>query len=103
GGEEGIHRNANGTYMETITASDTSGIQFWSDGDLAVSSLVISEGEVDGATLVFNEKHDTFVGWRSYTPNFATKFLDEVMVFKDGTMWLQNSNETRNNFFGEQY
>jgi len=103
GGINGESRTANGTYTETITASDASGIQFWSDGDLAVESVSISDGEVEGSTLVFNEKYDTFAGWRSYVPDFATKFLDDVLVFRNGTMWLQNSNETRNNFFGAQY
>lgn len=103
GGEDGISRIANGTYTETITATDTSGVQFWSDGDLAVSVLIIADGEIEGATLVFNEKYDTFVGWRSYVPNYATKFLDDVLVFQNGTMWRQNSNPVRNNFFGDQY
>src|SRR5690606_5759147 len=44
-----------------------------------------------------------WVGYRSYIPYFATKFLDSVFAFTGATMWEQSVNETRNNFFGDQY
>lgn len=103
GGTNGTSVTADGTYTETITAADNTGIMFWSDGDLVIETLRISAGIVDGRTLVFNEKFNTFVGWRSYVPSYATKFLDNVILFKDGTMWMQNANAQRNNFFGVQY
>lgn len=103
GGVNGASVSTNGTFVETIVAADDTGLLFWSDGDLWVTMLRVSDGEVAGRTLVFNEKYRKWGGDRSYIPEYATKFLDDVFVFKNGTMWKQESNPVRNNFFGEQY
>lgn len=103
GGITGVLRSANGTYVESFTASDASGLKFWSDGDLSVSLIQVSDGEIAGTTVVFNEKHDKWCGERSYVPHYSTKFLDDVFMFKNGTMWRQHDGALRNNFFGVQY
>src|SRR5690606_8020210 len=65
GGVEVTHRTSNGTSTETFTAQDTSGISFWSNGDLEVSSIRVSDRTITGLTVLFNEIENKWVGYRS--------------------------------------
>ncbi len=103
GGSVGTLRSSNGTYTETIIANDASGITLWSDGDLSIRGVRVSSGTVSGKTIAFNDKYRRWVGSRDYIPTLSVKFLDRVMVFQDGEMWEQWTNELRNNFFGQQF
>lgn len=103
GGVSGPVVNSAGSYTVLITAADDSGLSFWSDGNLTVMSVRVAQGSSPGSTELFNDNNKKWVGERSYVPEFGTKFLDEVVVFQNGQPWLQNSNEIRNNFFGNQY
>lgn len=103
GGSPGPVVNDNGIYTVTLTAVDNTGLSFWSDGDLTVLDVLIYQGENPGSTELFNDKNKVWIGERSYVPEFGTKFLDEVILFVDGQPWMQNSNDVRNNFFGNQY
>lgn len=103
GGVSGPVVNGPGVYTALITAGDDSGLSFWSDGDLTISDIKVALGASPGSTELFNDNEKKWVGDRSYVPEFGTKFLDEVLVFQNGQPWLQNSNDVRNNFFGNQY
>lgn len=106
GGDTGETITANGTYIETFTAVDTSGIRFWSDGELIVELVSISTGELNsipGRTIVFNQKHNVFIGERSYDPEMAISFIDDNFMFKNGQLWKAGASNIRNNFFGQQY
>lgn len=106
GGVTGQYISQNGTFTEDFGAVG-GGILFWSDGDLKITGLSIAEitqeeGE-KGYTLSFNTRNLQWVGYRSYVPEFATKFVDSYFGFKDGGLWKHNVSELRNNFYGEQH
>lgn len=103
GGTNGPVVTANGSYEHTIIAADTTGISFFSDGNLTVDDVKISTGTTEAVTFAFNEKADKWVTWYSYQPEMMVKFINGFFSFKDGELWEHNVNETRNNFFGVQY
>lgn len=70
---------------------------------VAVNGYEINNQKIEGVTLVFNEDLNLWGGYHSYNPEYMHKFIDGLFVFKDGRLWEQDVNETRNNFFGIQY
>ena len=70
---------------------------------VAVNGYEINNQKIEGVTLVFNEDLNLWGGYHSYNPEYMHKFIDGLFVFKDGKLWEQDVNETRNNFFGVQY
>lgn len=103
GGTYGTPVTANGTYEQTITAADSSGLKFWSDGDLTIALIRVSLGEVPATTFSFDKNNLKWTSYWSYSPEMAARFLDGYFLWKDGRLWKANENELRNNFFGEQY
>lgn len=103
GATNGESRTENGIFKETIIATDNSNIKFYSNGQLAIKSLKISNGNTGGITVAFSEKDNRWVTYLSYIPDFMTKFIDDYYTWYNGTLWKHNSNEIRNNFYGTQY
>lgn len=103
GGTNGTPVTANGTYEQTITAADASGLKFFSDGDLTIELIRVSLGEVPATTFSFDKNNLKWTSYWSYAPEMAARFLDGYFLWKDGVLWKANENELRNNFFGEQY
>lgn len=56
-----------------------------------------------GFTLAFKESDNCFVGYFSYQPENICSVGNDIIVFKDGKTYLQNSNVLSGNFFGIQY
>lgn len=105
-GVNGVSRTEAGTYEETFTINDPDTlIQFYATG---ISSLELLQVYPDndlfeGTTLAFNEDADRWVTYYSYIPEFMNKFINGFYTFKNGQLWEHNVNETRNNFYGEQF
>lgn len=102
----GTNRSANGTYTETLTMTGNNILGFYSNGTLRISKLKFYDlllGPKSGRTLTFNEKENKWVQEYEWQPEIMVKFLDELFTFKNGTLWLHNSNPVRGNFFGVQY
>lgn len=95
--------NSPGQYSITGVASDNSGISFWSNATVALTDVVITQGETEFRTLLFSDDVNKFVGEVSYTADIMTKFLDDLYSFKDGSLWKHNVNDTRNSFYGVEY
>ncbi len=70
----------------------------------ATSTTIIPEQIIsDGETIVFDEKKNR---WRSkfkYNPDFMCQTNETIVSFKDGSLYVHNSNDTYNNFYGTQY
>jgi hypothetical protein len=54
-------------------------------------------------TLAFSERTNRWTTFYSYLPEFMSGSNVDLVTFKDGNIWLHNSNETYNNFYGEQF
>lgn len=93
----------NGQYSIEGVANDTSGIMFWSNGSVAFTDVVITQGQTEFRTILFSDDTNKFVGEVSYTADIMTKFLDDLYSFKDGSLWKHNVNDVRNSFYGVQY
>lgn len=103
GGVNGTPQTADGIYTETLVADDDTGVQFYSDGNLSIGLVKVSQGISPATTILFNENSNKFVSYHSAEPEYMCKFINGFFMFKDGQIWENNVNETRNNFFGQQY
>lgn len=109
GGVNGVSRNSLGIHEEEIVvpedATDLT-VKFYSDGELGIKYMAvypILENPDNSVTLGFNVLENKWVTYYSYSPEFMLKYVNDFYCFKDGRLWRQNKNETRNNFFGVQY
>jgi len=105
-GEQGVLRTQPGIYTEQFTTSNPAAlIQFYATGVSSLQLLQVfppAQARI-GTTLAFNEDADKWVTYYSYIPEFMNKFVNSFFAFENGRLWEQNTNETRNNFFGVQY
>lgn len=106
GTQNGTSRTANGVYTETLTMTGNQFLSFFSDGALRISMLQFYDlllGPQSGRTITFNEKENRWVQEWGWYPELMVKFVDKLFAFKNGVLWLHNSNPVMNNFFGQQY
>ena len=54
-------------------------------------------------TLTYSESSKGWPSFYSYYPDFMMGMNQFFYSFKGGNLWRHNTNETRNNFYGEQY
>lgn len=107
GANTGVSRTANRIYKETFTPALNDRVRFYSNGDLTLEFFSVypvkGEGESNGVTFGFYEKANKWGGNFSYLPENMIRFVNSFYTFKNGELWKHNTNETRNNFYGEQY
>jgi hypothetical protein len=107
GTTNGAAHNSNGTFTETLTCAENTNFGFYSDGFLRVKVLsyyMVPDVEEDNSrTIAFNHDLKCWVGDRSFVPEMMLTFIDKFFAFKNGSLWQQNVNPVRNNFFGQQY
>lgn len=106
-GEVGISRTVAGTYEETFNVTGNNIlVRFFSTGinQVQVLQIFAPSEESNAVTLLFNEDADKWVGNHSAHPEMMRKFINDFFMFKDGRLWVCNSDLVpRNNFFGIQY
>jgi hypothetical protein len=109
GTTSGTSRTAAGIYTENLVCAGVAQISFFSDGYLTIQNDVsfyeLVETVDNSVTLAFYEgdKDKKWTSHYSYSPEMMIKFVNSFFCLKNGALWLQNSNEVRNNFFGVQY
>jgi len=54
-------------------------------------------------TLAFNSGDERWKTFYSFMPEMMVGSLMEIVTFKNGALYLHNSNETHNNFYGYQF
>jgi hypothetical protein len=54
-------------------------------------------------TLTYSEGAKGWVSFYSYNPDWMIGMNNYFYTFKGGNIWRHNTNEVRNNFYGEQY
>jgi hypothetical protein len=106
GSQNGISQTANGPVSQTFTWDGTDSFQFYSDGQLSISQVVIAEHLLNpdnGQTVVFNERFKQWSGNRSHEAEMYLRYSDKLFQFKNGSPWLADNSTLFNNFFGVQY
>jgi len=89
---------ANPTKVNCVGVYDT---RF---GTYILSVAPFGEGDyANGLTIEFNEKYNQFTTTWSYVPDYFCQNGVDVVAFKYGALYTQNTNTTQNNWFGEQY
>lgn len=105
-GVSGTVNSAVGEFSDTFTVTGPSVlVQFFSDGINCLSLLQIFSPTqtTTGTTFMFNEDANRFIQYSDYKPEFMLKFKNKSFGFKNGSLWENNINPIRNNFFGVQY
>ena len=107
GSSTGTTRTALGHYAETLQCLTNTNLGFYSDGALSIENLQIYDqafGLQPGYTVAFYDGDKKKWGLTiSITPEMSVRFLNDLYTFKDGSIWKQNDNPVRNNFYGVQY
>lgn len=100
-------RTSNGIYKDVFTPALNDKVRFYSNGNLALEFFAVypvqGEGESNGVTFGFYEKENKWGGNFSYLPENMVRFVNGFYTFKNGELWKHNTNELRNNFYGEQF
>jgi len=102
----GTNRNGAGTYTETITLAGNTTISFFSDGNLRVSSFSFYDlllGPQAAKVVSFYDKANKWVSDYEYSNDRAAKCIDSLISWKDGALWVHNTNPVQNNLYGVQY
>ena len=105
GSAYGISRTANGTYTEEITVTDNTEVKFFASGDLGVENLVIEllEAADNHVTVAYSERNKGFTSYFDYAPEMFATVGGNFYTFKNGQLYIHDTNPTRNNFYGQQY
>jgi len=59
--------------------------------------------ETKRETLAFSERRTRWTTFYSYQPEYLGKTGIDIISYRDGDLYRHNVNETRNNFYGEQF
>lgn len=92
-----------GAYSISVLTEDSSFLRFWSDANVIISAISISEGKKAAMTLLFDYDNKQFVGESSYNGDFAGLFIDNMISFKNGNLWIHDKNSERNTYYGVKY
>lgn len=106
GTQVGTNRTAAGTYTETLTPTISGQIKFYSDGTLRVGTLKFYDfllGPQSAQVISFFDKANKWTADYEYENDRMVKFIDSFLSWKDGELWVHNTNPVQNNLYGVQY
>ena len=78
----------------------------WIDNDgnkAKVCNLSLVKAPDSGKTISFNEKSGGWISFKSFVPEFGLSCVNQYYTMDNGELWKHHTNETRNNFFDQQY
>lgn len=87
-------------YQKSRDIINIENVRVFATFDRYYNEYIIS---VNDETLAFNEVENRWVTYYSFVPEFYQKVNTKVISFKDGALWIHDSNSTHNNFYGLQY
>jgi hypothetical protein len=90
---------------QTVTFNITRNV---ANGTYTVTPVCRSSGftkvtQIDGFTVAFSELMNRWSTYYSYLPEFMCQAGIDIVTFRDGRIFLHNSNSVYNNFYGIQY
>lgn len=105
GTTNGPSHSAAGNFSDNMLCAGNTTLKFYSNGWLSISDVVIEDpyNESQPITVAFSEKHKLWVNQQNLPAEMMARFGDELFTFNNGSMWHQDANPVRNNFFGAQY
>jgi hypothetical protein len=106
GDNNGTNRTANGTYTQTLTQSSDTTLSFFSDGSLRISLLKFYDlllGPQSAQVISFFDKANKWTADYEYENDTMAKFIDSFVSWKQGELWVHNTNPIQNNLYGDQY
>lgn len=106
GTQVGTNRTANGTYTETLTQTGNTGLSFFSDGNLSIDALSFYDlllGPQSAQVISFFDKANKWTSDYQYENDTMAKFIDSFVSWKNGGLWVHNTNPVQNNLYGTQY
>lgn len=102
----GTNRTANGTYTETLSVAGNTNLSFFSDGNLRLSKLSFYDlltGQISAQVISFFDKANHWTADYEYENDRMAKFIDSFVSWKDGALWVHNTNPVQGNLYGVQY
>lgn len=102
----GTNRTTNGTFTETLTQTGNTTISWFSDGTLRISGVKFYDlltGEHVAEVVSFHDRENKWTADYEYENDFMAKFIDSFITWKDGRLWVHNTNPIQNNLYGVQY
>lgn len=92
--------NKNFFYEKSREMLDIPNVRVFSTFDRYFNEVILT---LDDTTIAFNEASNVWTTYYSFAPEFFQKINTKIVSFKDGQLWLHDSNEVHNNFYGVQY
>lgn len=102
----GTNRNAAGTYTETLVQAANTTLSLFSDGNLRAGTLKFYDlllGPQAAQVISFHDKMNKWTSDYEFENDCMTKFIDSFISWKDGELWLHNTNPVQGNLYGVQY
>jgi hypothetical protein len=102
----GTNRTTNGTFTQTLTQTGDTTLSFFSDGNLRISAIKFYDlllGPQDAQVISFFDKANKWTADYQYSNDVMAKFIDSFVSWKDGALWVHNTNPIQNNLYGVQY
>lgn len=102
----GTNRTAAGTYTETLVQTGNTTVSLFSDGGLRVGMLSFYDellGPQSAQVVSFFDKANKWTSDYEYENDTMAKFIDSFVSWKDGNLWVHNTNPLQNNLYGTQY
>lgn len=102
----GTNRTANGTYTETLTLATNTTLKFFSDGNLRVGTFSFYDlllGPQSAQVVSFFDKANKWTADYEYANDTMTKFIDSLISWQNGGLWVHNNNPVQGNLYGVQY
>jgi len=107
-------RNTNGEINDVVNLEAGQGIK---DFNISTKSYNAKDSFVDssnqlptignilskGETIAYSERIDKWTTFYSFKPEMFGIINLEMISFVNGRLWIHNSNDIRNNFYGTQY
>lgn len=103
GANNGTSRTSIGVYSDDIIADGTQ-LAFYSDGNLSIRVLLVEESESSQPyTICFDDYGNKFLSKFEFAPDVFGSDGQTMLWFKNGSLYTNETNETRGNFFGINY
>lgn len=93
-------------YINSKLVISINGIVFtfyFDKGEAPTVGTASTSGNTAGFYRGEGSSKNRWVSYYSFVPEFYSRLRNEIVMFKDGHLWLGEANSTYNNFFGVQY
>lgn len=76
------------------------GVYDITNGEYVISLHIVVNLDITEETLAFNEKHNRWSTFYSYLPDYFCQNGVGIVSFREGELWLHDTNALQSNFYG---